>query len=132
LEKPLYGKTNKKYYGGSKMNSHDKMQLKLNKLNDMDSMKKEIDELNDWIDFLDSENLSYRRRLWLYFEEMVDVSNIMKKLCMEFGEERIQKIIDDYRENDRQEALEHQRRLAKDVEKNLVSIDLEELFPVEK
>ena len=55
----------------------------------------------------------------------------MEKIMAEFGEDRVQRLIDDYMKNDRQDALKKQRQLAKDAELNFEFLDLDSLFATE-
>jgi len=109
------------------MNSFDDMIIDKNELNDFSSLRQRINDMNNWIDHLDEENHSYRRRLWIYYENMVDLAHIMEKIITEFGEDRIQEIIDDYMDNERHLALKKQRQMAKNAELNFEFVDLEEL-----
>ena len=56
------------------MNSFDDMNINSNELNDIASLKKRIDDMNTWIDHLDEEIHSQRRRLWCNFEDFVNES----------------------------------------------------------
>ena len=110
------------------MNSFDDTIVDNIELNDIASLRKRIDDMNTWIDHLDEESHSNRRRLWIYYENMVDLAHVMKKIMAEFGEDRIQEIIDDYMDNERQKALRKQRQLARNGELNFEFVDLDSLF----
>ena len=114
------------------MNSFDGMIKDKNEIIDIPNLKFRIDEMNNWIDFLDAEIVSYRRRLWRYFEDMVDVAHIMEKVMSEFGESRLQKLIDDYMENERHDVLKKQRKMAVSGNCNFEFVDLDSLFSNEK
>ena len=86
--------------------------------------------MNTWIDHLDEENHSYRRRLWMYYEYMVDLAHVMEKIMMQFGEDNIKRIIDDYFDNERQDALKKERQLAKSAELSFDFVDLDRLFSI--
>ena len=122
----------KKDKGGMKMNSFDLMIKDKNALNDFVSLKARVDEMKNWINHLDDEIISYRRRLWMDYENFVDIANIMEKIMAEFGSESVQRMIDDYLENERQDALKKQRELAKKAELNFDCVDFETLFSNEK
>ena len=115
------------------MNSFDLMIKDKNALNDFASLKARIEEMINWIDHLDDEIISYRRRLWLDYENFFNIANIMEKIMAEIGEDRVQWIIDDYMySNQRQDALKKQRQLARNAELNFEFLDLDSLFSTEK
>jgi hypothetical protein len=114
------------------MNAFDAMLIDKNELNDLASLKTRVDEMNNWVDHLDDEIISYRRRLWLDYKNFFNIANIMEKIMAEFGEDRVQRIIDDYMKNDRQDALKKQRTLAKNSRLNFDFVDLDSLFVTEK
>ena len=114
------------------MNSFDDMLIDKNALNDFVSLKTRIDEMNNWIDHLDDEIISYRRRLYIDYEKIFNIANIMEKIMTEFGDKRVQGIIDDYMENERQDGLKKQRQMAKNAECNFEFVDLDTLFSTEK
>ena len=86
--------------------------------------------MNNWIAHLDEENHSNRRRLWLYHEYMVDLAHVMEKIMTEYGEDNIKRIIDDYFDNYRQDALRKERQLARSAELSFEFADLDRLFPI--
>jgi hypothetical protein len=86
--------------------------------------------MSNWIDHLDEENHSYRRRLWMYYEYMVDLAHIMERIVKAYGEDNIKAIIDQYFDNERHDALKKERQLAKSAELNFDFVDLESLFSV--
>lgn len=110
------------------MNSFDDIIIDKNELNDVASLKARIDDMSNWIDHLDEENHSYRRRLWIYYENMVDLAHVMQKMTTKYGEDNIKAIIDDYMDNERQDALRKQRQLARNGELNFDFVDLDSLF----
>ena len=91
------------------MNSFDDININSNEWNDNASLKKRIDDLNNWIDNLDKENHSYRRRLWMHYEYMFDLAYVMERIVTEYGEDNIKAIIDEYFDNYRQDALRKER-----------------------
>jgi hypothetical protein len=86
--------------------------------------------MSNWIDHLDEEIVSNRRRLWVYHENMVDLAHIMEKIVTEFGEDNIKRIIDDYMLNLRHDALKKQRHMARNAELSFDFVDLESLFSI--
>jgi hypothetical protein len=84
--------------------------------------------MNNWIDNLDEEIHSYRRRLYINYENLIDLAHIMKKIMAEFGEDNILRIVDDYMDNERHDALRKERQLAKSAELSFEFADLERLF----
>jgi hypothetical protein len=114
------------------MNSFDAMLIDKNELNDLASLKIRVDEMNNWVDHLDDEIISYRRRLWLDYENLFNIANIMEKIMAEFGENRVQRLIDDYMRYERHDALRKQRQLAKNSQLNFDFVDLDSLFVTEK
>jgi hypothetical protein len=125
----LYGNAHKKA-GGTKMNSFDDMILDKNELNDIGSLRQRIDDMGNWIEHLDDEIHSYRRRLYINHENMVDLAHIMEKIITEFGEDRVKQIVDQYKDNERQGALRKQRMLARNAELNSDFVDLDSLFSI--
>jgi DNA gyrase/topoisomerase IV subunit A len=119
-----------KEYRREHMNSFDDMILDKNELNDFGSLRQRIDEMNNWINHLDDEIHSCRRRLWMDYENFSIIANIMERIITEFGEDRIKRIIDDYMQNERQDALRKQRTLARKAELNFDFVDLDSLFSI--
>ena len=114
------------------MNSFDDMLIDKNELNDVASLRQRIKDMNNWIDHLDDEIISCRRRLWMDYETFFNIANIMEKIMAEFGKSRVQKIIDYYMRNERHDALRKQRQLAKNSQLNFDFVDLDSLFVIEK
>jgi len=112
------------------MNSFDDMLIDKNELNDFASLRQRIDDMSNWIDHLDDEIHSYRRRLYINHENMVDLAHIMEKIITEFGEDNIKRIIDEYMLNERHDALKNQRTLARNAELNFDFVDLDSLFSI--
>ncbi len=104
------------------MNSFDDMIIDKNELNDFSSLRQRIDDMNNWIRHLDEENHSYRRRLYVYYENMIDLAYIIEEIFKEYGEDNIKRIIDDYMDNERHFALKKERQLAKSAELSFVVV----------
>jgi hypothetical protein len=112
------------------MNSYDDIIIDKNELNDVSNLKKRINDMNTWIDHLDEENHCYRRRLWMYFEYMVDLAHVMNRIMTEFGDDNIKRLIDQYFDNDRQDILRKERQLARSAELSFDFVDLDRLFSI--
>ena len=112
------------------MNSFDDMIIDKNELNDFSSLRQRIDNMSNWIDHLDDEIHSYRRRLWMDYENFSIIANIMEKIIAEFGEDNIKQIVDDYMDNERDLALKKQRQMARKAELNFDFVDLDSLFSI--
>ena len=114
------------------MNSFDDMIMEIgkNELNDIASLRQRINDMSNWIDHLDEESHSNRRRLWLYHEYMFDLAHVMDRIMTGYGEDNINAIIDQYFDNDRQDALRKERQLARNAELNLNFVDLDRLFSI--
>ena len=112
------------------MNSFNDFKIDKNELKDIASLRQRIEDMSNWIDHLDEENHSYRRRLYVYYENMVDLAHIMEKIFQEYGEDKIKAIIDQYFDNYRQDALRKERQLARNAELNLNFVDLDKLFSI--
>jgi len=95
------------------------------------SLRQRIDQMSNWIDHLDDEIISCRRRLWLDYIKIFNIANIMDRIMAEFGEDGVQRIIDYYMRNEQQNALKKQRQLAKDSRLNVDFVDLDSLFATE-
>jgi len=112
------------------MNSFDDMLIDKNELNDIPSLRQRIEDMNNWIDHLDDEIISCRRRLWMDYENFCIIANIMDKIIAEFGEDNIKQIVDEYMLKERHDALKMQRTLAKNAELNFDFVDLNSLFSI--
>ena len=110
------------------MNSFDGMVNDDNRSNDQDSLKEQIEELERWNHFLENELVIYRRRLWQDFQEMVCMAHILAKLEKVFGEYEVQKIVEDFMENEKTIAMQEQIEMAKDGNWKWEYTDIETLF----
>ena len=110
------------------MNSVDEIINNDNHSNDQGSLKEQVEELERWNHFLENELITYRRRIYQDFEGMVCVAHILKKLEKAFGEDEVQKIVDDFLENEKTAALKEQRKMAQDGNWRWEFTDIETLF----
>ena len=112
------------------MNSFDDLIIDKNELNDFGSLRQRIDQMNNWISHLDDEILCCRRRLWMDYENLSIIANIMDKIIAEFGEDNIKQIVDNYMDKDRDLVLKKQRQMARNAELNFDFVDLDSLFAI--
>ena len=112
------------------MNSFDDWIIDKNELIDIASLRQRIDDMSNWIRHLDEEIHCYRRRLYINYENFVDLAHIMEKVMAEFVEDRIGRIIDGYFDSGRQNALKKERQLARNAELNFDFVDLDSLFSI--
>jgi DNA gyrase/topoisomerase IV subunit A len=83
---------------------------------DINALNDKITELQGEQDLLESEIACLQRLIWSNFEELIDNAYLLRKAKSELGEERYQKLYEDYMRNERPALLEgHKQKAIKPI-----------------
>jgi hypothetical protein len=95
---------------------------------DVESLEEKILWLEKFNEYFEDECVALQRRLWLNFQDMICVAHILEKFKETFGTSKVQQIIDDFMQNEKEGVLSEQLEILKKNDLKMDYLDVETLF----
>ena len=92
------------------------------------TLSEQIKEMEEWTDFLENESVVYQRRLWANFMDMVCAGYILERLKTAFGEDEVQRVIDNFMRIEKPTVMRKQLEMAKKGNWSQEFLDLESIL----
>lgn len=83
------------------------------------NLKAQLWELQEQVKDQEMEIAAYQRRLFIQWEDLIDTAHVLQKIRDEIGADRLNEIYDNYVKNEKADAIQHQRELARTCEYGL-------------